>query len=98
MIAVASPRAHNLELIRVLWQVPKYPGSALDPPLRSRFQAREISGYSIGAQYAALRNFVPDMTTNLLRRLLSAVEALRALENSGITTSFTRYVVICSVC
>lgn len=72
----------NFRVIALGLPVPKYPGSALDPPLRSRFQAREISGYSIGVQYAALRSFVPDMTTNLLRRLLSAVEALRALENS----------------
>lgn len=64
-------------------QVPRYPGYALDPPLRSRFQAREVSGFSISAQYAALRAFVPEMTAHLLQRLLSAVEAIRALENTG---------------
>ncbi|ELR24984.1 ATPase family protein [Acanthamoeba castellanii str. Neff] len=69
----------NFRVIALGLPVPKYPGSALDPPLRSRFQAREISGYSIGVQYAALRSFVPDMTTNLLRRLLSAVEALHGV-------------------
>ncbi|ETW00905.1 hypothetical protein, variant 1 [Aphanomyces invadans] len=56
--------------------VPPYPGRTLDPPLRSRFQARQISPLSPGAQLEICSS-IPDG-----EKLVSLVEAMHVIENN----------------
>ena len=63
----------------------------MDPPLRSRFQAREVSAFSLPTQYESLQAGAPNVHPDLIRRLLSLGEALRAIEASGIS-SFTFFI------
>ncbi len=53
--------------------VPRFPGTPLDPPLRSRFQARVVPAPPAAARKAAARKAA-------LAELAKAVDALDALE------------------
>ncbi|XP_053996012.1 von Willebrand factor A domain-containing protein 8 isoform X1 [Hylaeus anthracinus] len=55
---------------------PRYPGHSLDPPLRSRFQARHIPPPKFEDQLETLRNLVPDVDKGKLSQLLSCAHAL----------------------
>ncbi|XP_076618440.1 von Willebrand factor A domain-containing protein c12.2 isoform X2 [Colletes latitarsis] len=55
---------------------PRYPGHPLDPPLRSRFQARHIPPPSYEEQMETLRNLVPNVDAGKLSQLLSCAHAL----------------------
>ncbi|XP_011166750.2 von Willebrand factor A domain-containing protein 8 isoform X1 [Solenopsis invicta] len=55
---------------------PRYPGHPLDPPLRSRFQARHIPPPTFEEQFEALRNLAPNVDAGKLSQLLSCAHAL----------------------
>ena len=54
---------------------PRYPGHPLDPPFRSRFQARHISPPSFEEQLNTLTSLVRHTDTAKLRQLLSCAHA-----------------------
>jgi hypothetical protein len=51
--------------------VPKYSGSPLDPPLRSRFQARDVRQLPYTQQLKQLISLAPSLDKETLTRLLS---------------------------
>ncbi|XP_020295442.1 von Willebrand factor A domain-containing protein 8 isoform X2 [Pseudomyrmex gracilis] len=53
---------------------PRYPGHPLDPPLRSRFQARHIPPPTF--EFEILRSLAPNVDTGKLSQLLSCAHAL----------------------
>ncbi|XP_077256082.1 von Willebrand factor A domain-containing protein c12.2 isoform X4 [Temnothorax americanus] len=55
---------------------PRYPGHPLDPPLRSRFQARHIPPPKFEEQFEVLRNLTPNVDAGKLSQLLSCAHAL----------------------
>ncbi|XP_012062470.1 PREDICTED: von Willebrand factor A domain-containing protein 8 [Atta cephalotes] len=55
---------------------PRYPGHPLDPPLRSRFQARHIPPPTFEEQFEGLRNLAPNVDAGKLSQLLSCAHAL----------------------
>jgi MoxR-like ATPase len=60
--------------------VPTYMGNPLDPPLRSRFQCRDISSMSVNAQIDQLKEEIPDMSEGhekLYRNLIQAREVMK---------------------
>lgn len=60
--------------------VPPYPGRTLDPPLRSRFQARNIRPPSPGTQLEALVTIAPSVPIPVLERLVGIREAVNVIE------------------
>ncbi|XP_046413785.1 von Willebrand factor A domain-containing protein 8 [Neodiprion fabricii] len=54
----------------------RYPGHPLDPPLRSRFQARHIPQTSFKDQLESLKAIAPDVDSAILSQLLSCCHAL----------------------
>ncbi|CAK9810181.1 von Willebrand factor A domain-containing protein 8 [Anthophora quadrimaculata] len=54
---------------------PRYPGYPLDPPLRSRFQARHIPSLSYEEQLDMLKQLVTHTDTAKLKQLLSCAHA-----------------------
>ena len=57
--------------------VPRYPGNALDPSLRSRFQGRYIQCPTIETQYQLIKSYVPQLDNNLVEGILSFAESIR---------------------
>ncbi|XP_072747214.1 von Willebrand factor A domain-containing protein 8 [Anoplolepis gracilipes] len=55
---------------------PRYPGHPLDPPLRSRFQARHIPPPTFEEQFEILKNFAPNVDAGKLSQLLSCAHTL----------------------
>ncbi|KAG5321336.1 VWA8 protein, partial [Acromyrmex heyeri] len=55
---------------------PRYPGHPLDPPLRSRFQARHIPPPTFEEQFEGLRNLAPNVDAGKFSQLLSCAHAL----------------------
>ncbi|KAL6063347.1 von Willebrand factor A domain containing 8, partial [Balamuthia mandrillaris] len=79
--ALRLVRVHpDFRVIALGLPVPRFAGNSLDPPLRSRFQAREVSSFTVGTQFAALSACAPELPPLLLRNLLSLSEAMRAME------------------
>ncbi|KAK7868613.1 hypothetical protein R5R35_008422 [Gryllus longicercus] len=68
--------SENFRVIALGIPVPRYVGNPLDPPLRSRFQARDISGLTYKEQLEALRALVPGLEGARLSQLLSCAHAL----------------------
>ena len=64
--------------------VPKYVGSPLDPPLRSRFQARDVRHVSYNQQLEMLKELGPRVDSELLSRLLSFSHTLITEESSNL--------------
>ena len=64
--------------------VPKYVGSPLDPPLRSRFQARDVRHVSYNQQLEMLKELGPRVDGELLSRLLSFSHTLITEESSNL--------------
>ncbi|RKO85785.1 AAA domain-containing protein, partial [Blyttiomyces helicus] len=66
--------------------VPKYEGYPLDPPLRSRFQARNISAPTFLSQITHLAKIAPNVPQRTLERLISVSMVLRDMPvDRGIT-------------
>ena len=64
--------------------IPPYPGSTLDPPLRSRFQARVVMPPSANVMLEDLLINVPTLPLPLAKKLITFVEGIRLVsEESG---------------
>ncbi|XP_069677328.1 von Willebrand factor A domain-containing protein 8 isoform X2 [Periplaneta americana] len=64
--------------------VPRYVGNPLDPPLRSRFQARDISGHTFKEQLEELRRTAPSVDPAQVSQLLSCCHSLLSPESSAL--------------
>ncbi|KAF4047109.1 ATPase family associated domain-containing protein 5 [Phytophthora infestans] len=62
--------------------VPPYPGRTLDPPLRSRFQARKVTPSSPGSQLEELVAIAPSVPLPTLERLVGIREAVNTIEST----------------
>ncbi|PIK51485.1 putative von Willebrand factor A domain-containing protein 8 [Apostichopus japonicus] len=60
--------------------VPKYRGNPLDPPLRSRFQARDIQGLPYKDQLDLLCSLGPNVPSEKISQILSFATAIRTKE------------------
>ncbi|KAG0353898.1 von Willebrand factor A domain-containing protein 8, partial [Gamsiella multidivaricata] len=56
--------------------VPQYVGHPLDPPLRSRFQSRDVKAPGFESQMQQLRTLGPSVPQDMLERLLSVAMVL----------------------
>ena len=75
-------RVHPLfRVIALGLPVPKYPGHPLDPPLRSRFQARFIGPPSVPSQLEYFSRMFGSVPPPLLQRMCSFGETVRAVEH-----------------
>ena len=61
--------------------VPRYTGSPLDPPLRSRFQARDVKHLPFGQQLEVLMAAAPSVDSDTLSQLLSFSHTLLTGKN-----------------
>ncbi|XP_023941851.1 von Willebrand factor A domain-containing protein 8 [Bicyclus anynana] len=66
----------NFRVIALGLPVPKYSGQPLDPPLRSRFQARDVATVGFGEHLNSLKEDAPKVDTKKLEQVLSAAYAL----------------------
>ncbi|XP_049873594.1 von Willebrand factor A domain-containing protein 8 [Pectinophora gossypiella] len=66
----------NFRVIALGLPVPRYSGQPLDPPLRSRFQARDVAAAGFGEHLTALKEEAPQVDPVKLEQLLSAAYAL----------------------
>eukprot|EP00092_Neocalanus_flemingeri_P037789 GFUD01041137.1.p1 GENE.GFUD01041137.1~~GFUD01041137.1.p1 ORF type:complete len:1900 (+),score=456.60 GFUD01041137.1:60-5702(+) len=64
--------------------VPKYVGSPLDPPLRSRFQARDVRHLPFGQQLDLMMKIAPNVDKDSLSQILSFSHTLLTEESSGL--------------
>ena len=64
--------------------VPRYVGSPLDPPLRSRFQARDVKHLSYGQQLEDLVRLGPGVDRDTLASVLSLSHTLVTEESAGL--------------
>ena len=67
--------SEDFRVIALGMPAPRYPGHPLDPPLRSRFQARHIPPPSFEEQLNTLKNLVTHTDTVKLKQLLSCSHA-----------------------
>lgn len=86
--AEVAPELAELQLVRVHPRfrvialgvpVPQFPGHPLDPPLRSRFQARDIPPPTVGQEMAAAQS----ADRELVSRLAGFASTLRLLEEGS---------------
>lgn len=63
--------SNDFRVIALGLPIPKYRGSPLDPPLRSRFQARDIASLSYGEMLQEMKDFSPNAPEEGLKKLLS---------------------------
>nr|CAG8451889.1 3329_t:CDS:10 [Entrophospora candida] len=63
--------------------IPPYVGHPLDPPLRSRFQSRDIKQPSFYTQVNHLKKIAPGVTDEVIERLVSVAIVLRTLQREG---------------
>ncbi|XP_045483883.1 von Willebrand factor A domain-containing protein 8 [Pieris rapae] len=66
----------NFRVIALGLPVPRYTGQPLDPPLRSRFQGRDVATVGFGEHLATLKEEVPGVDTTKLEQVMSAAYAL----------------------
>ncbi|XP_061716491.1 von Willebrand factor A domain-containing protein 8 [Cydia pomonella] len=66
----------NFRVIALGLPVPRYSGQPLDPPLRSRFQARDVVTIGFGEHLNTLKDEAPKVDQAKLEQLLSAAYAL----------------------
>ncbi|XP_049790817.1 von Willebrand factor A domain-containing protein 8 [Schistocerca nitens] len=64
--------------------VPRYVGNPLDPPLRSRFQARDIGNRSFKEQLEHLRSLTSNVDPAQISQLLSCCHALLSQESASL--------------
>lgn len=64
--------------------VPKYRGHPLDPPLRSRFQARDVFHIPFGDQLEQMYRTAPSIDTNTLANLLSCATTLVTQDSASL--------------
>uniref|UniRef100_A0A1Y1MII6 von Willebrand factor A domain-containing protein 8 n=1 Tax=Photinus pyralis TaxID=7054 RepID=A0A1Y1MII6_PHOPY len=64
--------------------VPKYIGNPMDPPLRSRFQARDISSSSYQELFELLQLLGPNLSKESLDQILSVAIGLTSKESTAL--------------
>ncbi|XP_074033568.1 von Willebrand factor A domain-containing protein c12.2 isoform X2 [Leptinotarsa decemlineata] len=74
----------NFRVIALGLPVPKYRGNPLDPPLRSRFQARDVHINSYKEWYQELRNLAPSASPDKLEKIIACAFALLSKESLSI--------------
>ncbi|XP_023290706.1 von Willebrand factor A domain-containing protein 8 [Orussus abietinus] len=72
--------SEDFRVIALGLPVPRYPGHPLDPPLRSRFQARHISGPTFQEQLELLKRVAANVDPGKLSQLVSCCYALISRE------------------
>jgi MoxR-like ATPase len=73
----------NFRVVALGLPIPPYLGHALDPPLRSRFQARSVLDLSPGALMEELMAQAPDVPQSTLQLLVNLAETFRTLEDQA---------------
>ena len=73
----------DFRVIAIGLPVPKYRGSPLDPPLRSRFQAREITSLSYSEMMDHISPNAPNAPQETLRKLLSFAYAVSSSDSTA---------------
>uniref|UniRef100_A0A6B2E9N1 von Willebrand factor A domain-containing protein 8 n=1 Tax=Phlebotomus kandelakii TaxID=1109342 RepID=A0A6B2E9N1_9DIPT len=63
--------SEDFRVIALGLPVPKYRGAPLDPPLRSRFQARDVTNLSYQEIFKQIRSVAPKADPEKLRQILS---------------------------
>ncbi|XP_059607607.1 von Willebrand factor A domain-containing protein 8 [Phlebotomus argentipes] len=63
--------SEDFRVIALGLPVPKYRGAPLDPPLRSRFQARDVTNLSYQEIFSGMRSVAPNADPEKLRQILS---------------------------
>ncbi|CAE8646894.1 unnamed protein product, partial [Polarella glacialis] len=77
-------RVHqDFRVIALGLPVPVFPGFPLDPPLRSRFQARHVGPPSLPLQLAELRSKFPGVPLEVLEALASFCDAVAQMSSAG---------------
>ncbi|XP_063891843.1 von Willebrand factor A domain-containing protein 8 [Helicoverpa armigera] len=66
----------NFRVIALGLPVPRYSGQPLDPPLRSRFQARDVATIGFSEHLSVLKDEAPRVDSVKLEQVLSAAYAL----------------------
>ncbi|XP_045461527.1 von Willebrand factor A domain-containing protein 8 [Harmonia axyridis] len=74
----------NFRVIAIGLPVPRYRGNPLDPPLRSRFQARDVNMFSYQEYHNAMEEAAPNAPRDKIESILSAAFALRSTESSNL--------------
>ncbi|CAH0692016.1 unnamed protein product [Spodoptera exigua] len=75
----------NFRVIALGLPVPRYSGQPLDPPLRSRFQARDVATIGFSEHLNVLKEEAPRVDGVKLEQLLSAAYALISPELQQVT-------------
>ena len=63
--------SENFRVVALGLPIPHYSGNPLDPPLRSRFQARDVRHISFGEQLKILEGIGPELSSDTVGQLLS---------------------------
>uniref|UniRef100_V5I964 von Willebrand factor A domain-containing protein 8 n=1 Tax=Anoplophora glabripennis TaxID=217634 RepID=V5I964_ANOGL len=74
----------NFRVIALGLPIPKYRGNPLDPPLRSRFQARDVFVNSYQEWYKQLNHTAPSVPQDKLEKILSSAFALLSKESASL--------------
>jgi len=76
--------SEDFRVIALGLPVPKYPGSPLDPPLRSRFQARDVKHTPFHQELEHLCQVAPNIDRETVSQLLSFSHTLLTEESSAL--------------
>lgn len=77
----------RFQVIALGLPVPRFEGNPLDPPLRSRFQARNVNALAADAQLSIIRHMYPNVDPSIVSKIVSFAEALnrmQALTSAGV--------------
>ncbi|XP_044262539.1 von Willebrand factor A domain-containing protein 8 [Tribolium madens] len=74
----------NFRVIALGLPVPKYRGNPLDPPLRSRFQARDVGTMSYQECYQEMKTAAPTAPDSTITKLLSCAFAISSKESAAL--------------
>ncbi|XP_032888798.1 von Willebrand factor A domain-containing protein 8 [Amblyraja radiata] len=74
--------SEDFRVIALGLPVPRYPGNPLDPPLRSRFQARDVYCLPFRDQLTALYAIGPNVPTERISQMLSFATTLCTQEST----------------
>jgi MoxR-like ATPase len=72
----------KFQVIALGLPIPKFEGNALDPPLRSRFQARNVSPLSEQTQLSLIKTKFPSLPMDLLAQIVTFAESLQRVQLS----------------
>ncbi|OWF39225.1 von Willebrand factor A domain-containing protein 8 [Mizuhopecten yessoensis] len=76
--------SENFRVLALGHPVPRYQGNPLDPPLRSRFQSRDISSPPFNEQLDALQVDTKNVPSQRLSQVLSFATAILTKESSSL--------------